>query len=297
MSGTETFRSHLKRVGADYDELIAKIDAIAPGVAVVAMGSIPHGRGSPYSDIDILLVGDRAEADIRAQLHFDHGFMVEHPMRLSTGHEVEVGALVANHARDIAARLAETTRLMANPQELKSGIPLLDEETYLILDDVANGVALRGADAFETLKAELSLTGVLDCVLLLTLIDHFVTREDAISHLERASNETALLMIRSSVDKLSQAMLASAGNANTRLQWRLPFLDQYRDRLGDDVVDSLRQLILRPATDPAEAKAAFQAFVQFADAQIAAILGRRADLVPAFMTLSQFQQFQMYTAA
>lgn len=96
-----------------------------------------------------------------------------------------------------------------------------------------------------------------------------------------------MMLIRDAADALSNCVHASCGEANTRPQWRLHCLDKIRDRVGDDVVESFREFILRPPHDEATVVAEFEWFCAFADGQFAAALGRCTDIGPVFAEMSR----------
>lgn len=293
MGSLEHFHAHIARYGYSLDEIFAHADKVAPGATLVVTGSVAAGRGNRYSDLDILMVGGNAEACIRELVHFDHGFLVEHPTRLSTGQEVVVYTVTASSVAQYGERLAAGGRLLRNPDVDLKGVPLLSRDDYRLLDDIATGVVVRGDPAaYDALKQQLFLEDVPSYALLLALTFHLVQREDVIGLMERGAHEPALFMIRESIEFLSEAMLASVGIANNRAQWRLQLLDEAADRLGAASVEEVKRMLLKPESDPARVRAAVDALIAVSDREMAAMIMRVTHLMPAIMKLSQVQQFQ-----
>lgn len=294
MDKMKNIQAFFDQYAIDQTELISKVRDISPESEIILTGSVPDGRGTRYSDIDVLIMGPRAEEDLRANVHFDLGLIVQNHFRLSGGQEVEVAAMVGSVMVGVVRKLKEAERLLSEPETIDGRIPILDQSTYRFLDDVATGAPLvRLSDEFDVFVRESGLGNLSDFVLLLALVQHLATREDAVAQLERGKQEVALLMLRESVDHLSQAVLASTGIANTRLQWRLHFLDQARAAIGDIASDELRRYLMSPPSDLTLAQDDVVKFGEFADLQIAGIFSRRPTLIPAMGRLSQIVQFQL----
>jgi predicted nucleotidyltransferase len=294
MTKIENVQAYFEKYDIDQHELVSRVQALSPESDIIVTGSIADGRGTKYSDIDILLMGPNAEKDLRASVHFDLGLVVQNHFRLAGGHEIEVTAMIGSALAGIVEKLKEAERILDAPESIAGRIPILDQATYRFLDDVATGALLvTRANQFESFIAGSGLKRLPDFVLLMALVQHLATREDAVAQLERQRRDVALLMTRESIDHLSQAVLASTGIANTRLQWRLQFLEQVRAEIGESASAELQHYLLFPSSDLAFAKDHIAAFGEFADAQIGGIFLRRPSLVPAMMRLSQIVQFEL----
>lgn len=289
----ENFELYLDRFEVPADEIWSHLDSISPDCAVVATGSVPNGFANRHSDIDLLLLGDGIEAKLRDRFHFDHGTVIEHLIRLSNGHELNVFTMTERAVEEFSEKLSFCGKLLREPEGDVENIPLLSRPSYRLLDDVASGVVLRGEEEARRFRAEMLLEDVSAHVLLVSITDHLVAREDAIGHIDEGRCESALMLIREAIVSLSEAVLASVGTANTRLQWRFALLDENAAQIGQEVVNSFKNRILNPEADPARIVQALENMSSFSDGQLAAIMGRVGHLVPAFAKLSQHQSFHI----
>lgn len=280
--------------GVDLDSLVDKVADQFHPEAVVLTGSISRGRGNHLSDIDLLVIGSAAEWALKAVSDIDIGLVVQQHHRIEHNIEVETYAFSEKELRKVREKIELSVSLFSNPAGLATtGIPVLEPATYRALDDVRNGVCLRGQEAFDRFKEDLKLESIPTFVMLLALIDLFVTREDIVGQLERGRPDTALMLIRDAADHLSRAVLASLGEANTRPQWRLHALDERLADVDLDARTQIRKYILTPPADIDQAREEFIRFCAFCDEQLAKLLARSPDVVPALASMSNKIQFKI----
>lgn len=287
------FREWFDVNGVSIEELVAGAIDKFGAESVILTGSIANGRGNKLSDIDLLLLGRGVEASLREQGEFDYGLTVEAHHRIENNFEVETYTVVEAEMAAVRSSIEMAVQMLDSPSGRDDNIPVLEATTYRLLDDIRTGVCLHGPKRFESFKQDYHLDHIPNFVLMMALVDHFVTREDIIGQIDENRLDTAMMLTRDAADYLGRAILASCGQANTRPQWRLYLFDTIRSQVGDETIEKLRDYLLRPPHDETGVREYFQEFCVFADAQLVGLFGRCQNLVPAFAQLSQKIQFHI----
>lgn len=224
---------------------------------VLLVGSVAEGLATSVSDVDLLVVGARPAS---GDLVFQEDEVEQTVYRLSGGLEVNVEYRGAEELRTLAGQLEMTFSVTADDSDLK--VKTFSRSDLQLMHRVRTGHVVVGEAAhWKKRFARLS-----EYLLVYQLIQHFMSREDAIGQIMEGDRTSALLMTEFAMRHLGGALLASVGETNASRKWQPKLLRRHQQALGSENVETL--LCFQFAELNADAKLHGERAFRFADAVI-----------------------------
>ncbi len=259
--------------GLGLDDVRGFVPPAGPGETVLLVGSVAAGLATRSSDIDLLVIGDRA--DIHEGLVVREADFDASVLRHADGYRVNVEMWGTPQLEDLEDRVASAMACLLEPDVIHD-LHVLRPDEVTLMHRLRTGVVLSNPAVAEAWRLRLHLDGLATYVMLVAAWHCTAHVMDVAGALEADDPASAAWVARSCLDQLAAALLASVGETNPSQRWRVRLLRRHRAALGADVVDTtLRYLFLTP---DATAGGGVDAAVAFARQQLDRLLAGRPEL-------------------
>lgn len=267
------------------EDLKTYIRPLEPSETLLLVGSVADGLANPYSDIDLLMIGDGKleQGFIQTETEFN-----EATERLPGGQEINPQYWQTSTLELLRERLNSTFDMIQSPIQSEKLNRLTDTEIR-VLHRIRTCIVLANPEIASEWQSSLRVSELPDYRLLHEIGKHFVYREDAIAQVLYGEPLLALSMLRFSTESLVNAALASVGETNPDPKWQIRLLMRNKEIIGEERINEvLRFLFPSSQGDPKEL---INDGLPFFDLMINETLARRPNVIPAMMELNRRVSF------
>ena len=266
----ERFLSHW---GISIEEL-ANYVRVSSATTVLLAGSIPAGLATEDSDIDLLILGE-------GQLD-DEGVFHEATCKVSTkrrpdGIMVNLELWDPQQITSLKERFRSCVEMLTQPGDDKKLVSMSLPEQRM-LHRVRVGVPIVQPDVADRIRDEFQLAYLPLQLLAQNLMLAYSLREDAIAQLRINQPQSALWMLRFSMQALASAVLASIGETTPSPKWVTRLLLENRDDLGGELVDGMLTFLF--PNPNADAMSVLGSALKFADTVVSDIMRYMPEIYP-----------------
>lgn len=272
----------LSKFDLSVDDLLAEVPDIGENDVLMLIGSVADGLGTPLSDIDIMVVGERRPDQDLVLRESNRERAIR---RIESGQEINIEYWDWSRVKTIADKFSASTFAIDNPTSTNE-IIVFDDEELRILHYFINGLLLSGkgrifADVFEK-------ESLMDYLVMYFMTRYLALAEDSIGQVLEDDLECASFDLRLGIEFLIGAEIASLGYTHPYLRWRLKFLRACRAEIGEDVFKEYVSYLLGI---PGKTKEDIEAGLKFAQSRLGAIFMRRPKVFVAAGALSDRMKF------
>ena len=210
--------------GVNVPDIIRRSASEPREVGVMLVGSLSEGVGTDASDVDLLVLCERASAgnDRHAALQITASASRE-TLTYIDGLEVNVQTVFRRDMGQLVRSFIEIAPALYDPKLLKS-IPLLDQTQLRFLHRLRTGIPMAGGDVIDRWRDEL-MTDLLPAY---TVVANYVLYRELAEKAEAVrgrTNGTVALVGRRAAEAAMFALLATLGFTNPSRRWIFEWYD------------------------------------------------------------------------
>jgi hypothetical protein len=279
-TSTSSAQAFLAKWGVSFDDLLAQVRPVDASETMWLVGSIADGLATSFSDINLLIIGDRG---LDATLVFGESGFEQSVARLPRGQRIKTEYWRAEDVEQLQRRLAAVMHALYGTAPLAQVEAFSDLELRL-LHRMRTGLVLANAARATQWRREMQVDSLPDYLLVHWVASHHALREDAWGQAREGDRLSAWWMARAALDYLAAAMLASVGETNPYPKWRLRLLQRNREVLGPPAVERITGLLFPDAR--ADLVAHLHELTAFAGEVLERTLARHAARGPALPSIN-----------
>jgi len=276
-------QAYLAKYDLSFESLNDAVGDLGAQAGMYLTGSVIIGRGTSYSDIDLMVVGPTDWRSPPGSLTLVQS-LTDVNFRTPNGREINIGLWPANGFSDLPAKMARCHELLQQPDAAQS-VPMLTDLEFIFLHELRAGVPVVNSAIIDGQRQKLRTDDLPLHGIVRYLAGHFARREDAIAQVQEGDDHTAKWMLRTSMTDLAKAALCSVGQTDHRVNWMFVHLRDNEDSLGAEVVARYAKLICE--WDGRSAREVVTEAITFSDQQVATIVARAPALLPILVGMGQ----------
>ena len=222
----------------DFESLARTVPPMRGRQVLLLSGSIAYGLANKESDIDLLVLSDEA-LDPRDSTVVSYKEFDAWNVRVN-GQDVNIEVFGLNAVRNVAERHAQMLRLLDDPAATKR-LESFSEGELQLLSRLRDGIVLANPEAAQFWRDQMRLEAFPLYLIVKSVSEHLIAREDAIGQYEQGELETALAISMQSIVELCIGLLASVGETCMKHKWQLRLLRRQEEAIGGELVDAIVQ--------------------------------------------------------
>lgn len=272
----------LSKFNLTVDDLFKEAQDIGENDVLMLIGSVADGLGTPLSDIDMMLVGERRPDKDLVLRESDRERVIR---RIESGHEINIEYWDWDRLKIIANKFSKSVFAINNPAAIDE-IIVFDDQELRIIHYFINGILLSGKSRiFEDIFEKESL---MDYLVMYFMTRYLALAEDSIGQVMEDDLECASFHLRMAIEFLIGAEISSLGYTHPHLRWRLKLLRKCKGEIGDEVFEEYMSFL---SGGVGKTKEDIERGLKFAQSRLGAIFMRRPKVFVAAGALSDRMKF------
>jgi hypothetical protein len=233
----------LAGIGLSLADLSQMVPDLQPGEALLFVGSIPDGLAAPGTDVDLMRLGQsKGQGMLRP-----FGCGIESVWRVRGGTTINIDAWKLEDVEALFRRFLDGFRAI-DGAELEPSVHSYSHPECLLLHRCATGLILQGSQLVSELRSRYRLAELSSQFLMYNYLAYHSRLGNAKRQVQQGDNLSALWMLAEAMDHLAITMLASVGETNPQLRWRVRLLQRWSSALGEERVEQLLTFLLPDRT-------------------------------------------------
>jgi len=285
MSADEHVRSYLHERGLDFGQLAELVPPLQGREFMMLSGSVGYGLANKESDIDLLVLSERPiDPGPNMVVHFQSFDAWNVRVR---DQDVNIELVDRSKVEDVSDRHARMVELLDDPAGTRRLDYFSDSELQW-LSRLRDGVVIANEPGAHYWRDRARLDSFPLYLIVKSLSDHLIMREDMIGQYQIGEMECALAMSDQAIIDVTAALLASLGVTCVKHKWQLRLLRRQEAQIGSATVEALMGARF---PDRHQARQAVESNVRLSNDIISRICKARPEVAEMMATINK--RFQL----